>query len=131
MKQKILLVEDEVSFSAIIESKLREHGYKIKTAKTAKAAIETLEKHHFDAIWTDHYMPGKNGLEFVKKLKKYKKFKDIPVFVVSNTADGEDMYEYVRLGVTSYYVKSETKLKDIINDINQALKHQPSIARVE
>ena len=77
-----------------------------------------------DAIWLDHYLFGKgNGLDFVTTIKQEgSKWKNIPVFVVSNTATPEKVNSYLRLGVNKYYTKADHKLADIIGDIQEYLE---------
>lgn len=118
---KILLVEDEERLSKVIQAKLRFRGHEVELAKTVKEALVMLNSVKYDAVWTDHYLPMGNGVELVAAMKADEKFKNMPVFVVSNTADGDDVYSYIQLGVTDYYIKSETKLDDVIDDIEAAL----------
>lgn len=118
---KILLVEDEERLSKVIQAKLRSRGHEVELAKTVKEALVMLNSVKYDAVWTDHYLPMGNGVELVAAMKADEKFKNMPVFVVSNTADGDDVYSYIQLGVTDYYIKSETKLDDVIDDIEAAL----------
>ena len=67
----------------------------------------------------DHYLPGeKTGLDFVAKLKAPKsKWKNIPIFIVSNTASSNNVRSYLRLGVSKYCVKSDNRLDKIVSDI--------------
>lgn len=48
-------------------------------------------------------------------------YKEIPVFVVTNTGGHEKQETYMKLGVTDYYVKSNNKLSEIIEDIKNRL----------
>jgi response regulator of citrate/malate metabolism len=76
-------------------------------------------------IWLDHYLLGKeNGLDFVSWCKnEEKQYKNIPIFVVSNTATPEKVQTYLRLGINKYYVKAEKRLEEIINEINSFLEN--------
>jgi len=80
---------------------------------------------NIDAIWLDHYLLGKEtGLDFVAKIKAQDgKWKNIPIFVVSNTASSSNVHSYMRLGVSKYYVKAEHRLDEIINEIKLFLDH--------
>ena len=79
--------------------------------------LESLER--VDAIWLDHHLLGKeDGLDFVKKFKANGgKWNKIPVFVVSNAASPKTIQAYIKAGVSKYYVKSDHRLDEIINDI--------------
>ena len=118
-KPAILLIEDERPLSNIIKTKLDSKGFDTVTTRTVKQAIDYLESiGSFDLIWLDHYLLGKeDGMDFVSKIKAQKKWKDIPIFVVSNTATAEKRYSYLKLGIVKYYVKSDHRLDEIVKDI--------------
>lgn len=121
---KILVVEDEQAFIKAIRQKLTDHGFEVDVAENTEQALEKLSNNKYDAVWTDHYMPGKSGIELVTEVKSREELKDLPVYVISNTADGDDMYSYIQLGVTEYFVKSESRLDDIIADIKKSFSEK-------
>lgn len=120
---QILLVEDDVSLSNVVEKQLVNHGFGVATANSVEGALEIVANGKTDVIWLDHYLLGeRNGLDFVVELKKEgSKFSKIPIFVVSNTATQEKVMSYMRLGVNEYYVKAENSLLKIIGDIKKCL----------
>lgn len=119
----ILVVEDEKAIQEIIVDILTQNGFTVVTADTVDEAIVELQKRRlFDAIWLDHYLPGKKlGTDFVATIKQHREWKDIPIFVVSNTGGPEKFEIYVRLGIAKYYVKAEHRLKRIVEEIKQYL----------
>ena len=124
-KQKnILVVEDEKPLLKAIQTKLELSGFAVVTARTAEQAfglLEDIEK--IDIIWLDHYLLGKeSGLDLVVKIKANEKYKNVPIFIVSNTASEDKVRNYISLGVNKYYVKANHRLDDIINDIDDCLK---------
>jgi DNA-binding response OmpR family regulator len=122
----ILVVEDEKSLLDAIEIKLTKNGFTVIKARSYNEAIESLETNEIDAIWLDHYLLGKeSGLDIVTKIKSQdSKWKNIPVFVVSNTATSEKVQSYIHFGVEKYFVKSNFRLEEIICDINNCLKEK-------
>lgn len=122
----ILVVEDEKSLLDAIEIKLTKSGFTVITARSYEEAIEALEKNQIDAIWLDHYLLGtQSGLDIVTTIKAAEsKWKNIPVFVVSNTATSEKVQSYIHLGVEKYFVKSNFRLEEIICDINNCLDNK-------
>ncbi len=78
-----------------------------------------------DVIWLDHYLLGKeSGLDFVVWCKEEAAdYKNIPIFVVSNTATPEKIQTYLRLGINKYYVKAERRLDEIIKEIKFFLEN--------
>ncbi len=121
----ILVVEDERSLAEAIRIKLENSGFAVTVARTAEQALNYLEDlERIDAIWLDHYLLGKeNGLDIVFALKGNDcKWKQIPIFVVSNTATVDKVQSYMQLGVNKYYVKSNYRLDAIIEDLKKALR---------
>ena len=122
LEQKtILVVEDEQPLINAINAKLQKSGFTVVSARAVKQAFDFLEEGvSIDAIWLDHYLFGKeNGLDLVAKMKEEGSiWKNIPIFVVSNTASPDKVNSYLRLGVNKYYTKADYRLEDIIKDIN-------------
>ncbi len=144
------MIEDERPLLEIVNEKLVEKGFGVITARSVdqvfnamldknglgviavtniKQALEYLENlEQIDAIWLDHNLIGKeNGIDFVKKFKANGgRWNKIPIFVISNTESSETIKSYVNLGVSKYYVKSNHRLDEIINDINSSLDYKKS-----
>ena len=123
-RKTILVVEDERPLIEAIRSRLDQNGFDVLTARTipqAKTYLEDIET--IDAVWLDHYLLGQEtGLDLVHAMKgDGAKWKNIPIFVVSNTASDDKVRSYLRLGITKYYVKSEKRLDSIIPDIKAFL----------
>lgn len=123
-KKTILVVEDEKPLMDAIKKKLEISGFYVVTARDVNQALSYLDDlEKVDLVWLDHYLLGKeNGLDLVTKMKDEKsKWKDISIFVVSNTASPDKVDSYLHLGVDKYYTKSNYRLDDIIKDINCVL----------
>lgn len=124
LKILVLVVEDEEVLLSLIEKKLEKENFEVIGVRTVSDAVKILEEQKdVSIIWLDHYLLGEEtGLDFVAKIKKHEKWKNIPVFVVSNTAGPEKRQIYIKLGITKYYVKSDYHLDDIIEDLREAIK---------
>lgn len=127
MNQKnpaVLVVEDEKPLQEAIKIKLEISGFDVVTARSVEQALNFMKDiEKIDIIWLDHYLLGKeNGLDFVVKIKNHKEWKEIPIFIVSNTASQEKVNSYMSLGIEKYYVKANYRLDDIIKDIKKTLK---------
>jgi DNA-binding response OmpR family regulator len=123
-KKTILVVEDEKPLLEAVRIKLEKGGFSVVTARTAEQAYNLLEDiHKIDVLWLDHYLIGKeNGLDIVVKIKEQDEYKNIPIFIVSNTASADKVKSYINLGVNKYYIKSNYRLDSIIKDISDSLK---------
>lgn len=118
----ILVLEDERPLQEAIRLKLTKNNFHVQTAKSVEEGLKFLETSKPDAIWLDHYLLGKeSGLDLVAMLKQSNEWKNIPIFVVSNTAGPDKVQSYIRLGVAEYYTKSDTRLDQIVSDIQTFL----------
>ena len=120
-----LVVEDEVPLQNAIRIKLEKNNFSVVTARTAEQAMNHLKDiNNIEVIWLDHYLLGKeSGLDFLVQLKNGEaKWKEIPVFVVSNTASDNKVKSYLELDVEKYYAKSNYRLDEIITDIKKSLE---------
>ena len=122
-KGTILVVEDEASLQKAILLKLKKDDFQVVISATVDEAISQLKKEkEVCLIWLDHYLLGKkNGLDFVAEIKQNEKWKNIPIFVVTNTTSQDKLGDYVNYGVNKYYTKANFRLDEIIRDINQEL----------
>jgi CheY-like chemotaxis protein len=126
----ILVIEDEKPLANIITAKLAHQNFKIHNSSSVLDSYDILKKKAIDVIWLDHYLLGQeNGLDLVHKIKnKDSQFREIPIFVVSNTASPEKAQTYLRLGVNKFYTKVNHSLEEIIEDIKDCLGQNTKFA---
>lgn len=123
----ILVVEDEKPIQRAIQTKLEQQGFHVFCVRGVKEAMTELKSApKKEAIWLDHYLFGKeDGLDFLIKIKsKESSWKDIPIFVVSNSASTEKAKSYIKLGAEKYFTKSEHPLAEIIKDIVEVFEEK-------
>ena len=125
MSKVILVLEDERPLLEVIKTKLEKNDFEVVTARSADQAMNYLkDKVQVDAVWLDHYLLGKeSGLDFVAKMKHDgSAWRQIPIFVVSNTASSDKVQSYLRLGVKKYFTKVDYRLDQIVADIKAFLE---------
>jgi PleD family two-component response regulator len=124
-KKVVLVVEDERPILEAIVTKLNLEGFDPVSSTSVDQAINMLQDvKKVDAVWLDHYLPERLGTELVQFMKKPDSpYKNIPIFLVSNTASADRIYDYIHLGVEKYFVKADRRLDDIIADIKEFLKN--------
>lgn len=124
--RKILVLEDERQLAKAVREAFGERGFEPIVVSTVDDGIKQLENlGKVDVIWLDHYLLGSgNGLDFVVQVKNHPEWKNIPIFVVSNTASTTNVRSYLQLGVSNYYTKSDFDINQIVNDIEYALEQK-------
>lgn len=119
---KILLIEDDPFLVNIYSTKLSLEGFEVLEASDAKKGLRLAEKHSPDLILLDLLLPEVNGFKFLEILKKKKKTKDIPVIVLSNLGEKEDIKRAFDLGVTDYLIKVHFLPEEVIDKIISIVK---------
>ena len=119
----ILILEDERSLQAAIKSKLETEGFSVVAARTVNQALDYLKEGvKIDGVWLDHYLSGQeSGLDFVAALKENQAWKNLPIFVVSNTISQDKLQTYLSLGAQKCYIKVDYRLEAITADIKKFL----------
>src|SRR3990167_7142388 len=105
---KVLVVEDELLLLEAIGDKLHKEGIEAVLSSSGDKAIEYLNSGAVlpDAIWLDYYLKDMNGLAFMDRVRQNPKWQDIPVLVVSNSANNEKVKTMLALGVKKYLLKA-------------------------
>ncbi|MCP4156297.1 MAG: response regulator [bacterium] len=101
----ILIVDDVEDNHKFVGSILRKKGCKIASALSALQALDILKEIHPDLILLDIMMPGIDGFEFCKRVKKIPGKSEIPIIFLSAKADTGDILEGFALGAVDYITK--------------------------
>ena len=119
--QKILFIEDESALQKTVGDILTQEGYKIISALDGVAGLRMAEEEKPDLILLDLILPKMHGFEVLKVLKENSKTKNIPVIILTNLEEIKDVEEALKLGATTYLVKSQYSLDEIVEKIKVAL----------
>ncbi len=114
---KILVVEDEEVLAKVLEEKLEKSGDEVAIAADGEVAITLAQSFNPDVIVLDLLLPKRSGFEVLQILKADNVLKAIPVIVVSNLGEDNDIKHALSLGAVDYYVKSEHPINEIIEKI--------------
>ena len=118
-----MVVEDEHLLLKAIERKLKLNNLNVIACESGAQAIENLNKKTAppDAIWLDYYLGDTNGIEFMQKLRKNPKLADIPVLVVSNSANPDKVAKMMTLGAKGYLLKADYRLDRLVSEIQSLI----------
>jgi CheY-like chemotaxis protein len=105
-KKLILLVEDDIFVKDIYNHKLITDGYEVAMAGDGVEAIALMEKRKPDLILLDIVMPHMDGKETLEKIKSNEDWKKIPIIMLTNLSEADDIEEAEALGADKYLIKS-------------------------
>ena len=121
MKKTILIIEDEAALQKALEDTLRGEGYDTLSALDGELGLATAKEHKPSLILLDLVLPKSSGFEVLESLKAAEETRDIPVIVLTNLEDLQDVQKVIDLGATTYLVKSHQSLRDIVSKIEASL----------
>jgi|TARA_B100001094_G_C17975717_1_gene692665 two-component system, OmpR family, phosphate regulon response regulator OmpR len=136
-KLHILIVDDDDRIRNLLKDYLSENDYMVSTAENAEQAKIKLEYLKFDIMIVDIMMPGQNGYELTKEIKKNIK---MPIILLTAKGEVEDRIKGLEIGADDYIGKPfEPKelllrIKNIIknnNKIDLNSKHSVGVAEID
>lgn len=119
--KKILFIEDEQTLQKTLGDILTQEGYKIVSALDGETGLRLAKEEKPDLILLDLMLPKISGMEVMKALKTGKETKDIPVIVLTNLEEAENIEKMLSLGATTYLVKTYYSLKNVLDRIKKTL----------
>jgi DNA-binding response OmpR family regulator len=103
MTHRILIVEDEVDLALGVRDALQHAGFQAEAVHDGKAALGELREGRFDLCVLDLMLPGLNGLDLLRELRKERQ--DIRVLVLTALADEDDLLKGFEAGADDYMAK--------------------------
>ena len=121
MNEKILIIDREPDIRKTLESLLRKEGYQSRSASNAKEAIETFKSEPLDLVMMDIRIPGTDGIELMKQLKKIDS--DIEIIVLTGAVSVDNAVKALRGKLAFDFLTKPLKNKnELLLTIREALK---------
>src|SRR3989338_5201024 len=119
--RSVLLIEDDELLSGLLVKKFSEKGFKVYTTYRAEEVRTILENTHIDIIGLDLLLPGLDGFTFLEEMKKDEKFKHIPILIMSNLGQREEIERGLSSGAAGYIVKANSSPSSIVEKAEELL----------
>ncbi|MDP3998659.1 MAG: response regulator [bacterium] len=124
MKPKILLVEDDPSLSQIYKTELELDGFDVQTADNGETGLATARNGGLSLILLDIVLPKLNGLAVLEELKKDASTKNIPVIIITNFGQEDNIKKAFALGTEEVVLKYQTTPAEVVKKIKEILAKQ-------
>lgn len=118
----ILLVEDDTFLANIYKTKFEMEGFKISTADNGESGYNEAKKKKPDVILLDILLPKMDGFAVLEKLKADDDTKDIPVIMLTNLGQKDDVDKGFELGAVDYLIKAHFKPSETVEKVRKVLK---------
>ena len=109
MSSTILIIDDMIQTLKYLSLYLSKDGFEVRTAKSYDEGFSILEKEPINLILLDVMMPGVDGFEACKRLKKNEKYADIPIIFVTSCDSGDAIRQCFDAGGVDYVYKFATQ----------------------
>jgi DNA-binding response OmpR family regulator len=119
---KIIIVEDDKFLGGLVSKKLIDEGCVVRHIESGELAQAAAESDMADLMFLDLLLPGMSGFEVLAGLKNADKTKDIPVIILSNLGEREDIRRGLELGATSFLIKASMTVDSIVNEASRILR---------
>ena len=122
MEKTILIIEDDKFLRELIGQKLIKEGYKTSEAVDGEEGMKKLKEDKPDLVLLDLILPGIDGFEVLSRMKDDPAFSKIPVIILSNLGQKDDVEKGLKLGAVDYLIKAHFTPGEIIDKIKKAIK---------
>ncbi|MBI3572733.1 MAG: response regulator [Candidatus Kerfeldbacteria bacterium] len=123
-RAKLLLIEDDTFLAGMYVTKLTLESYQAELATDGKSGLEKAKKLKPDLILLDILLPKMNGFDVLRALKKDAATKNIPVILLTNLGQKDDVVKGLELGAADYLIKAHFMPSEVIAKIAEVLKQQ-------
>lgn len=117
----IVLVEDDTFLANIYKTKFEMEGFKVTVAEDGVAGIEEVKKKKPDLVLLDILLPKMDGFTVLENLKKDPEVKDIPVILLTNLGQKDDVDKGLQMGAADYLIKAHFKPSETVDKVKKVL----------
>ena len=122
-KQKsfVLLIEDDIFLAGIYQTKFELEGFRIAIARDGEEGLRLAAKDPPDVILLDILLPKLDGFEVLTRLKEHEKTKHVPVVMLTNLGQKEDVERAMRGGAIDYLIKAHFVPSETVAKVKKIL----------
>lgn len=118
----ILLVEDEQFLANLLKIRLEKEGFIIHHAADGQEALNLIKELKLDLILLDVILPKLSGFEILEAIRADSRLQDVPVIIISNLGQENDISRGQSLGAVDYIVKATVSIDELIGQVKKNLK---------
>lgn len=119
---KVLLVEDEDISRAVLAFKLGLLKICVDEARNGVEALDKIRAHLYQLVLLDLRLPIKDGFEVLEEMGADRQLKDIPVWVLSNLGQKDEVDRAIKLGAKEFFIKANLDINELARKIADFIK---------
>lgn len=119
---RVLIVEDDQFLRDLMERKLIKEGFVVETAIEGESGLQKIKSWRPDLVLLDIILPGLDGFSILEKVKADASVASIPVILLTNLGQRDDVEKGLKLGAVGYLVKAHFTPGDIVEKVKSVLR---------
>lgn len=119
--KKILIVEDDKFLRDLCLKKLEKNSFKVSTAFDGEEGLKKIKEEKPILVLLDIVLPGLSGFEVLKQIKANSQTASVPVIILSNLGQKEDIEKGMNLGAEDYIIKADNTPNEIIEKVKTVM----------
>ena len=126
----ILIVEDEKLLSKVLKEEFEEAGFDVIATLNGSDALKELKSgsEDIDLVLLDLLMPVMDGFEVLEEMHKDQILSSVPVIVLSNLGQDEEIKRAIKLGASDYFVKSQHPISEVVEKVKAFLEKPKKVS---
>lgn len=118
----VLLVEDDSFLANIYKTKFEMEGFKVTVAENGELGLKEAKKKVPDVILLDILLPKMDGFTVLEHLKEDSDLKAVPVILLTNLGQKDDVEKGLKLGASDYLIKAHFKPSETVEKVKKVLE---------
>jgi DNA-binding response OmpR family regulator len=116
---EVLIVEDDVFLRKILATKFGKEGFEVRVAAEGAEALELMREKKPSLLLLDLILPKVSGFEVLTEMRTDVDLKDIPVIVLSNLGQEEDVERATELGAIGFMTKADFSINQVVMKVKE------------
>ncbi len=118
----VVLVEDDTFLASIYKTKFEQDGFKVTVSDNGDDGLEVIRKKQPDLVLLDILLPKRDGFSVLAELKLDKHTVNIPVILLTNLGQKEDVEKGLKEGAAGYIIKAHSRPSETVAEVKKILK---------
>lgn len=118
----IVVVEDDTFLLGIYKTKFEMDGFKVDIAENGELGLKEIMKKKPDVVLLDILLPKMDGFTVLQHMKEHDELKDIPVILLTNLGQKDDVEKGLEMGAADYLIKAHFKPSETLKKVREVLK---------
>ncbi|MDP3772491.1 MAG: response regulator [bacterium] len=124
--KKIIFIEDEPALQHALTVVLNDAGYQVVSALDGEIGLGLIKKEKPDLVLLDLILPKMDGFQVLEMIRKDPETAKLPVIILSNLEENSDINRALELGATTYLLKTNYRLEEVVEKVAGVLHTQES-----